>query len=95
MSTFEIVDLTRGALVRGGHPDAPAVVGSIDTQELAAQIESLRQDLDGTIGRSERGLGVTSLVIKLTLGAEGRVAFVAKGSVEASIEVTFTTGAKS
>ena len=102
MATFDIVDLTQPDQVEtptapGGRRSSVAgqgatnPIGSIDTATVAAELESLRQDLNSHIKADRQGLHLSSLSIKLTLSAEGRVAFVAKGAVEACIEVKFSS----
>jgi hypothetical protein len=98
VAEFDIVDLT----ISEGEPvDPPAkgrvagqsasgTLGSVDTAVVAAGLESLRQDLAGHLKAEERGLRLTTVTVKLTVSAEGKVAFVAKGSAEASIEVVFS-----
>ena len=92
MATFDVVDLTAGSIVtRGGEHGNRSSVGSIDTAELAHQLDALRSDLSSVLDQSEEGIGLKSMVVKLTVGAEGKVAFIAKGSIEASIEITFSS----
>lgn len=101
VAEFSIVDLTtptepappevsraNPSLV-GGQSAAGSLVGRVDTSSIAAELESLRKDLTAHIGESNDGLQLTELVVSLTITAEGGVAFVAKGSAEASISVTF------
>lgn len=101
MAEFDIVDLTvsdedeaqpplRRPSSIGGQ-GANAVVGRIDTATVAAELESLRQDLNAHISAEQTGLHLASMSVKLTLSAEGRVAFIAKGAAEACIEVTFVS----
>ena len=93
MANFDIVDLTKpGVITRGGDYRTDSLVGTMDTVELARQLQELRSDLSSVLDASEKGIGLQSIVVRLTVGAEGRVAFIAKGSVEASIEVTFSSG---
>jgi hypothetical protein len=102
VATFDIVDLTQPDEVQaptapGGRPSsvagqsAPTRIGSIDTATVAAELEALRQDLSSNIRADKKGLHLASLRVKLTLSAEGRVAFIAKGAAEACIEVTFSS----
>ena len=63
----------------------------MDTATVAAELESLRQDLNAHISSERTGLHLASLNVKLTLSAEGRVAFIARGAAEACIEVTFVS----
>jgi hypothetical protein len=95
---FDIVDLTTPdteapksvskAKVAG--QGAASTLGSVDTAVVAAALEALREDLSGHIKPDKTGLRLTTLTVKLTVSAEGKVAFVAKGSAEASIEVVFS-----
>lgn len=102
MAKFDIVVLTEPSEEQvPGHPTerpptiagqgGPTRIGSIDTASVAAELESLRQDLNAHITSDRRGLHLASLRVKLTLSAEGRVAFVAKGAAEACIEATFSS----
>lgn len=95
MAEFEIVDLSiaapappprsRSATTTG----QGLVVGRVDTSEVAAALEALRKDISDRVAAPSKGLRLTQLVFRLTLSAEGKVAFVAKGAAEACIEVTF------
>lgn len=102
MATFDIVDLTQPDEVEtgtapSGRPSsvrgqgAVNRIGSIDTATVAAELESLREDLSSHVKADRKGLHLSSLSVKLTLSAEGRVAFIAKGAAEACIEVTFSS----
>lgn len=103
MAMFDIVDLTEAAQEDSSGPTSdhrPAgpvggqgvggALGAVDTTMVANELESLRADLSDHISASATtGLRLKKLVIKLSISAEGRVAFIAKGAAEASIEVTF------
>jgi hypothetical protein len=100
MAEFGIVDLsvvpppakaTAGSRSAVSGQGVGEQLGSVDTAAVAAALESLREDLASHIKSKPGGLQLTTLSIKLTLGAEGRVAFVAKGTAEACIEVTFSS----
>jgi hypothetical protein len=52
-------------------------------------LNAIRQDISAHLEAPDDGLALTQLVVRLTLNAEGKVAFVAKGAVEACFEVTF------
>lgn len=106
MATFDIVDLTlpdevqetaapisRPSSIAG--QGSPNRIGSIDTAVVAAELEELRKDLSSHLRADNKGLHLTSLCVKLTLSAEGRVAFIAKGAAEACIEVKFSSTAAS
>lgn len=96
MAEFELVDLTQqgevGArgTIRGEGQSVR--VGQVDTAELAAGLESLRQDLTAHIAEAGQGLQLAEVKITLALSVEGKIAFVAKGAAEASVEVLFKTG---
>jgi hypothetical protein len=104
MAEFDIIDLTltdqdevqvappRRPSTIGGQ-GAGVRVGRIDTATVAAELESLRKDLSAHITAERTGLHLTTLHVKLTLSAEGGVAFIAKGAAEACIEVTFASAA--
>jgi hypothetical protein len=87
MANFEVVDLTAQSATRAGGTKT-AVVGSLDSTELADALAVLRDDMD-SLFESEGELKLKSVVIKLAIGAEGKVAFIAKGTAEASVELTF------
>jgi hypothetical protein len=99
VAEFDIVDLSETSAEQasprrpGGVPGQAAgeLLGTVDTAVVAAELESLRSDLAAHVQDSDEGLRLTEVAIKLTLGAEGRVAFVAKGTAEACIEVKFGT----
>ena len=96
MAEFEIVDLTVTAPTANGEPRSRraagqgVTVGRVDTAEVAAGLEALRKDISDHVASPAKGLALSELVIRLTLSAEGKVAFVAKGAAEACIEVTFS-----
>jgi hypothetical protein len=102
VATFDIVDLTlpdqvqesaapTGRPSSTGGQSTPNRIGSIDTAVVAAELEALRKDLSSHLREDHKGLHLTNLCVKLTLSAEGRVAFIAKGAAEACIEVTFSS----
>lgn len=104
MTKFDIIDLTlpdevQDSAAPNGRPSSiggqgsPNRIGSIDTAVVAAELEDLRKDLSTHLRADSGGLHLTSLCVKLTLSAEGRVAFIAKGAAEACIEVTFSSTA--
>ncbi len=93
---LDIVDLTverAEAPVSTGTVTGQAggqILGSADTVAVANVLEALRSDLAAQITDDDKSsLHLEEVSVKLTLTAEGRVAFVAKGSVEACIEVRF------
>lgn len=97
MAQFDIVDLTVPAEELGPQSKgkvagqgAGGTLGSVDTAVVAAGLESLREDLAAHVKPDTAGLRLATLTVKLSVSAEGKVAFVAKGSAEASIEVVFS-----
>jgi hypothetical protein len=92
---YPVVDLTQPQpdQTPGSAPTGQSFVatGSVNGAEVAASIEELRAELSQRITSSpEGGLKLSELTVKLTITAEGKVAFVAKGGIEASIEAKFT-----
>lgn len=85
MAIFDVVDLSKSGTTRGGG----AVAGTVDPAKLAADLANIRNELDPLLDDEEAGITLKSIVVKLAVSAEGKVAFIAKGAAEASIEVTF------
>jgi hypothetical protein len=96
MANYGVIDLSRespvqvtataeGEALWGGKPRG------VDLGELRRQLEEIRDAILPVAEPSaaEPGFGLQSLEFDLTIGAEGRVWFVAKGSLEASIKLTF------
>jgi hypothetical protein len=91
---FDIVDLTGAATdgpetARWGATGQGLTIGRVDSADIAASLNAIRQDISAHLEAPDDGLGLSQLVIRLTLSAEGKVAFVAKGAAEACFEVTF------
>lgn len=61
----------------------------VDPHELASQLKDIGLAMAPVLNedRDEGSLAIKSVEIALTIGAEGGVWFVAKGSVEASIKL--------
>lgn len=61
----------------------------VDPRELASQLKDIGDAIAPVLAedRDEGSLGIKSIEIALTIGAEGGVWFVAKGSAEASIKL--------
>lgn len=95
VAEFGIVDLTAPAQATGGGQSVVAgqslgtLLGAVDTGVVAAALEALREDLTAHIKSQQTGLRLATLTVRLTLTAEGKVAFVAKGAAEGCIEVVF------
>lgn len=84
MATFEVVDLsTTQTLVEAR--------GDVDLDSLRSQLEQIRDSIAPLLETTgEPGkLALNSIEISLTVGIEGKVWFIAKGTAEASITLTF------
>jgi len=94
MSDFGVIDLTKDSPLEEARADLIGGPGAVDLGRLSDQLKEIRDAFVGiTQERSADGFGLSSLEVDLTIGAEGRVWFVAKGSVEASIKLTFAHAA--
>jgi hypothetical protein len=62
----------------------------VDPTAIATQLKDIADTVGPVVANDEPtgGFGLKSIAITLTVGAEGGVAFVAKGSAEASITLT-------
>jgi hypothetical protein len=81
---FPVADLSRGATL------ALERSPTVDPAELARQLKAISDAITPVLEDTHVGrLGLTELEISLTIGAEGGVWFVAKGSAEASIVLRF------
>jgi hypothetical protein len=94
MAEFDIIDLTQPSpptrpATRGTATAQGLTIGRVDSADIAASLNAIRQDISAHLEAPADGLGLSQLVIRLTLSAEGKVAFVAKGAAEACFEVTF------
>lgn len=86
MATYPVVDLTTDTA-----EIAVTSRGSVDLDELRDQLVEIRDTLSGLIDAdSPDGIRLSSVELSLTVGAEGGVWFIAKGSVEGSITMTFS-----
>ena len=83
--TYRVADLSQDAAV--SIESAP----SVDPQRIAGQLKEISDAIGPVLAQSQpaSGIGLESIELALTIGAEGGVWFVAKGSAEASIKVTF------
>lgn len=83
-SRYPVVDLTTSE---------PALEGraSVDPQELARQLKDISDAVTPVLAddAQQGGFGLDSIEIALTIGAEGGIAFIAKGTAEASVTVKF------
>lgn len=86
--TYPVADLTVETTFKAeGRPE-------VDPEKLAGQLKHISDSIAPVLAKTEvkEGFGLQTIEIALTLGAEGGVWFVAKGSAEASITVTFGRG---
>lgn len=86
MATFPLVGAATDSAMRSGSRSA---VAEVDTSVLASNLVSIRNDLSTVFGDESESLALKTISLKLALSAEGKVAFIAKGAIEASIEVVF------
>jgi hypothetical protein len=63
-------------------------LGRIDSDDLRRQLDELVASL-GPVMDGDGKLGLSSLEVGLTLSAEGKVAFLAKAGLEATITLKF------
>jgi hypothetical protein len=81
---FPVADLSRGAAL------AMERSRTVDPTELARQLKTISDAVARVVDDAPAGrLGLAEVEISLTIGAEGGVWFVAKGSAEASIVLRF------
>ena len=87
MSSYGVVDLSSTAPVALG----AAGSGELELSGLASQLEEIRDALQPVLDEPSPagGFGLQSLEVALTIGLEGKVWFVASGSAEASVTLTF------
>jgi hypothetical protein len=95
MATYGVLDLTTEnpmQVTAEGEAFWPGKGHEVDLGKLRGQLEEIRDAIlpvaSATTVRND-GFGLQTLELDLTIGAEGQVWFVAKGSVEASIKLTF------
>lgn len=94
MATYGVLDLTTETPVQvtaEGEAFWPGRSREVDLGMLRSQLEEIRDAILPIAGPgAEAGsFGLQTLEFDLTIGAEGKIWFVAKGSVEASIKLTF------
>lgn len=67
--------------------------GDIELDRLSEQLQEIRNAINPIIAdetQAEGGFGLQSLEISLTVGLDGKIWFIASGSVEASITMSFS-----
>jgi hypothetical protein len=73
--------------------DVEAVArGVVDPDRIARELKDISDRIAPVLAEPQpsAGLGLASVEVSLTIGAEGGVWFIAKGSAEASITLTFS-----
>jgi hypothetical protein len=80
--TYGVVDLSAPYGVQ------VEALGKVNPRELVERLIPIRDALSKLIEPNSK-FGLESLEVSLTLTAEGGVAFIAKGSAEASLTLTF------
>jgi hypothetical protein len=82
---YPVVDLTSPPSLLEARP-------TVDPSALARELKDITDGIAPVIatGRDDTPFGLESVEVALTIGAEGGLAFVAKGSAEASITVRFS-----
>jgi hypothetical protein len=96
MADFGVVDLTAPV------PPTPPVTttslkpGTVNLDRLKGELDEIRQTLQPVLTEADAQaathFGLRELEIKLAVGLEGSLFFVAKGSADASITLTFGRG---
>jgi hypothetical protein len=95
MASYGVLDLTTGSpmQVTAESEDLwPGKTHEVNLGKLRSQLEEIRDAILPVASApnvAKDGFGLQTLELDLTIGAEGQVWFVAKGSVEASIKLTF------
>jgi len=86
--TYPVADLTTP------HAEALERRTMINPSEIARQLRDISDAIAPVLEdeQPKQGFGLEKIELTLTIGAEGGVAFVAKGSAEASITLTFNRG---
>ncbi len=84
---YPVVDLTAPSAGAGVLYESGV---KVDPGAIARELKDIADAVAPIVGTQQHdgGFGLQSVAITLTVGAEGGVAFVAKGSAEASITLT-------
>ena len=95
MESYGVIDLSAESPVQvtaEGEAFWAGKPGGVDLGKLRSQLEEIRDAILPVAAEpagAQGGFGLQTLEIDLTIGAEGQVWFVAKGSLEASLKLTF------
>jgi hypothetical protein len=88
MPKFEVVDLSVVDLTAA--ETTIEAKGEVDLDSLRSQLEQIRDAIIPLLqAQQPAGIGLSSIEIALSVGFEGKVWFIAKGTAEASIKLTF------
>jgi hypothetical protein len=94
-TTFGVVDLSKTApFEEAASPLAGAAAAVIDLDRLRGQLNEIRDALSPVLDQqsAQNGFRLSSMELQLTVGLEGKVWFVAKGTGEASLKLTWSRG---
>ena len=81
MAVFEVLDLAGGSV---------ETRGSVDLDVLTERLREIRDNVGKVMSEDTQGpLGLDQIEIALTVTAEAGLAFITKGSAEASVTLTF------
>lgn len=92
-TTFGAVDLTSARpFEETASPLAGSAPGVVNLDALRSQLNEIRDALSPVIEQqsAQQGFHLNELELSLTVGLEGKVWFVAKGTGEASLKLTWT-----
>lgn len=92
MPSYELVGVPE-AEVMGFDSQTADILQRVDLDDLRAQLTEIRDALKPVLDEDEAEGGrmrLDEIKVGLTLGASGRIMFIAKGSVEATITMTFS-----
>ena len=93
MSSFGVVDLTAAPSAAPSAVEPMWGKPTVDPENVKRELEEIRNALQPLLSSadddSSEHFALKQLEVKLAVGLEGSIYFVAKGSVEASITLTF------
>ena len=94
MATYGVADLTQASSLNFSEGVGPnlVAVGEVRSEEVANQLKDIRDTISTVLDDmpQSREMRLETVELNLTVGAEGGVWFVAKGSLEASIKLSFS-----
>ena len=91
MSTlFRVVDLTQPDL-NVASPLQAGKLGAVDLDQMRSQLTQIRDALSPVLEEEpQKSIQLQSIELDLTVGLEGQVWFVAKGTAEASLRLIWS-----